>query len=160
MRDGGVILVVCIVLIGSVGWLILRANGVTPFTGPTVVVQATDEAPKEEPAPPPPPSKPVVKPRVEVAVAAIPPLPPVPPEPVRAVVPAPPPTRPYPSLLQIKKGVEKGNITAMYGDPSLSATTGSHGHTFDTFVYNRERGDSITIIRFEDGRVYAARATP
>lgn len=159
MRDGAVILIVCVVLIGSVGWLFLRANGVSPFSPPTVTVQSTDDGPKAEPPPPPPVAKPVARTKTEVA-AVVPPLPPMEAEPAPRVARPDPPGWPYPSIPQIRPGFEKKNITQMYGDPSLSATTGSHGHTFDTFVYNRDRGDAMTIIRFQDGRVYAARATP
>jgi hypothetical protein len=67
---------------------------------------------------------------------------------------------PFPSIEQIKPGFEKANITQMCGDPPLKATTGSNGHTFDTFVYYRDRGDAVTIIRFGDGKVYFAQAIP
>jgi hypothetical protein len=162
MRDGAVIFVVCVVLIGCVGWLILRANGISPFAPATVVVQSTGEPPKEEPKPSPPEKK-LVPVRAKTEIAAVVPV--AEPHAVVAVsapkpAVAPPPQMPYPSVPQIKPGFEKAHITQMYGDPSLRATTGSRGHTFDTFVYNRERGDAMTIIRFEDGRVYAARATP
>jgi hypothetical protein len=76
------------------------------------------------------------------------------------LVPSERPQMPYPSIVQIKPGLEKARITQMYGDPSLKATTGSNGHTFDTFVYDRDRGDAVTIIRFEDGKVYSVRAIP
>jgi len=157
MRDGAVLLIIFVVLIGSVGWLIVRANGITLFAEPAVVVEPFDEGLKEEPPLPLPP-RPAAKPRLE-AGAAFPSAPAeMLPAPPKAIHPAP--TFPYPSIPQIQLGFEKSNVTQMYGDPSLTATTGGHGHTFDTFVYHRNRGDSMTIIRFQDGRVYAARATP
>jgi len=162
MRDGAVIFVVCVVLIGCVGWLVLRANGISPFSPATVTVQPAEAPPKEEPKPSPPEKKLVAaRPKAEIAAAVSVAMPHT-----EIVVPrtnvqhAAQPQWPYPSVPQIRPGFEKSNITQMYGDPSLKATTGSHGHTFDTFVYNRDRGDAMTVIRFQDGRVYSARATP
>jgi hypothetical protein len=48
MRDGAVIFFVCVVLIGSIGWLFLRANGINPFVPATVTVQAKDEVPTKD----------------------------------------------------------------------------------------------------------------
>jgi len=170
MRDGAVIFFVCIVLIGSVGWLFLRSNGINPFAPATVTVQAKDEVPTKNKAqkvdrPEHPVRKmPVVKAKTEIAAVTPVVIPYIEIQPTSSrIVPSIPserPQMPYPSIVQIKPGLEKARITQMYGDPSLKATTGSNGHTFDTFVYDRDRGDVVTIIRFEDGKVYSARAIP
>ena len=169
--DGAVIFFVCVVLIVSVGWLFLRANGISPFEPATVIVEAKDEVPTENKAPTVERlahsvrKKPVVvKAKNEIAAVTpvvipyveIEPPPPI----VVPVVPSERPQMPYPSIAQIGPGLEKARITQMYGDPSLKAKTGSNGHTFDTFVYDRDRGDAVTIIRFEDGKVYSVRAIP
>jgi hypothetical protein len=100
----------------------------------------------------------VVKAKTEIAAVTPVVIPDIEIEPTSPrVVPLVPSERPqmrYPLIVQIKPGLEKARITQMYGNPSLKATTGSNGHTIDTFVYDRDRGDAVTIIRFEDGKVY------
>jgi hypothetical protein len=171
MRDGAVIFFVCVVLIGSVGWLYFRANGINPFAPATMTVQAKDEIPTknkdqkvERPAHPVRKMPVAVKAKTEIAAVTPVVIPDIEIEPTSPRVVSPVsserPQMPYPSIAQIKPGLEKARITQMYGDPSLKATTGSNGHTFDTFVYDRDRGDAVTIIRFEDGKVYSVRAIP
>jgi len=171
MRDGAVIFFVFVVLIGSVGWLFLRANGMNPFAPETVTVQAKDEVPTknkdqkvERPAHSVRKMPVVVKAKSEIAAVTPVVIPHIEVEPtaprVVPLVPLERPQMPYPSIAQIKPGFEKARITQMYGDPSLKVRTGSNGHTFDTFVYDRDRGDAVTIIRFEDGKVYSVRAIP
>jgi hypothetical protein len=183
MKDGVVIFVVCLVLIGCVGWLVLRANGLHPFAANKVAVQPQDEIFKENPEPVSTLEKapvvtkvnfedgdaaPVVIARKALNIPRETLLPPreapLKIENASAVLkppaPAPAAPAPFPSTPQIKPGSEKSHITQMYGNPALSATTGDHGHTFDTFVYNRDRGEAVTIIRFRDGKVSSARTTP
>jgi hypothetical protein len=170
MRDGAVIFFVCVVLILSVGWLFLRANGINPFAPPTVIADAEDRVPTknkaqrvERPAYSVRKKPVAVKPKTEIAVITPVLIPYIEAERTPRVVPLVPlerPRMPYPSIREIQPGFEKARITQMYGDPSLKTTTSSNGHTVDTFVYDRNRGDALTIIRFEDGKVYSARTAP
>jgi hypothetical protein len=69
------------------------------------------------------------------------------------VVHADPP--PLPSVEKIAPGLSGDSIIGMYGEPALSATTSTGGHTVETFVYARDDGGLATVVRLVDGRVLA-----
>ena len=166
MRDGVVIFVCCIVLIGCVAWVVSHDNGTQAFTPAAVTTEAKDDAPRMETPGHPSRKKsapirggfpiaaetPLVAPHIEFA-------PDVPPD-FSRVEPTGSPHMPYQSILQIRPGLEKARITQMYGEPNLRTITGTNDHTFDTFVYTQARGDAVVIIRFVDGRVYSVQANP
>jgi hypothetical protein len=147
-KDGTVLTVICLIVVGGIfAWW----QTSTHFLNPTVgyAVQET------KPTPPPPlvarrtvgPKRPVlVEPPAivdgPVAVGAIP------------VVRHDPP--PFPAVEQVPTGVHEDSVTGTYGDPALSTVTSTGGHTIETFVYTRGRGQSATVIRVEDGKVAGA----
>jgi len=147
-KDGTVLTAICLIVVGGVvAWW----QTSTHFLNPTVgyAVQET------KPAPPPP----------LVARRPVGPKPPATAEPP-AVVASPvavgaiPAVRhdplPFPVVERIPAGVHEDSVTGTYGDPALSAVTSTEGHTVETFVYTRGRGQSATVIRLEDGKVAGA----
>ena len=149
LKDGVVLMVICLIVVGglAVWWIQTPAHPVTAA------------APQlQEPAPAPPPApvikrvsrpKPAPPPAVEEPAVVAEVIPPPAPK-----VQLPPP--PFPAVEQIASGSHETAITSKYGDPALSAVTSSGGHMVETFVYARNRGRNATIIRLEDGKVATA----
>ena len=162
MRDGAVIFVWCITLVGSVVWIVSHQNGIHPFTPAAVTTEAREKAPKEEPRVHPSRRKSAsikrgtsitADTRLEIPHIEVSPD-------VPKIEPTAPPQMPSSSILQIRLGLEKASVRQMYGDPNLRTITGTNDHTFDTFVYTQVRGDEVVIIHFVDGIVFSAQAIP
>jgi hypothetical protein len=76
---------------------------------------------------------------------------PAPAEPV-----APPPSRPFPTMQEIRSGADADKIVETYGEPALSTLTADNNHVLETLVYTKEQGKVQTLIRVEDGKVLSA----
>ena len=162
MKDGVVLLVICLIGIGGV-YVFWRGPSqvyVAPVEKPaiesktaaktaarTVAVASAKPKPAGAFASLPPTAALESSPITEAAEPE-----PAPPPPVAVVKPQPP----FPEGGRIAPGVQGDMITRTYGDPALSAVTSSGRHVVETFVYAKERGRRATVIRVEDGKVASA----
>ena len=166
MKDGALLLVVGIVVVGA-GWLLVHMGAFHPSPSPAVIVQPKAEGVKASPKASTPvrsqrESKPVKLHGSEVFTVTMP----IAPSGIDRIVPlvaaaapvAVPPAAVsrFPTVDEIRAGAEKPQIKEIFGDPALSALTTHRGHDLETFVYARNRGQSIAVICFEDGKVTAA----
>ena len=147
MKDFFLLVIVCIVIIGGVGWLLLPGP-IGSLLHPTVSVAPSKPTPEKASATPPeaPVKKSVPPKKIETpALTAV--------APATAVRPAPAREAPVrlPSPWEVLPGEERSAVVERYGDPTLSASTMDTGHLFETYVYRSDRYQSI--IHLEDGRV-------
>src|SRR5258706_15024386 len=156
MKDGIVLFVVCMLLVGLIGWWYVR----DPFH-PSPSANLIGPAAGEESKSPGPPKKPK-NPNTQVKRQLSPETVAADPRPAFAAIPAVPlsvaaaPAPPFPAVDQISKGAAKVGIAETFGPPALSVTASNDGHVLETYVYARDRGQALTFIRFEDGIVLSA----
>ena len=159
MRDGIPILMLSVLAIGGVGFWLTRLDAFNPTrtrVGFTPSAE-TNEKPKTSAAG----KSSITKPRAESAhikphaveettmVVSVK----VPETSPPNATPSEPP--PFPNADQIRINTHKLKISERFGSPALSAMTTDQGHTMETFVYERDRGRALTIIRFKDGEVFS-----
>lgn len=170
MRDGALLIVVGAVVLGGTGWLVAHMGAVhprQPAVQPVPVI-ATPRVEEVKPDPPPSPkatpkraSKPVIPVFSETVIVPVPeseadrtaPIAELAPTPTAAPVTAAPAR--FPVVEEIRWGTDKPQIKELFGDPALSAVTTNLGHDLEAYVYSRDRGQAVTVIRFEDGKVTA-----
>jgi hypothetical protein len=154
LKDGTVLMVICIIALGGLAaWWIKAPAHVLSSTRTEIEepAAAPTPAPAAKHLPKFKSSAPDVEPEPVVADAPV----------VVGSTPAPvvrvqTPARPFPAVDQISRGAHEDAITDKYGDPALSAVTFSGGHMLETFVYSRNGGGSATVIRLQDGKVATA----
>jgi hypothetical protein len=152
LKDGLVLLVVCVLLVGGTFWWSTQAP-VRHLSVPAEQVLKQEAVAKTAVPVAKAPQHRSSRPPVVQQAAVVEPVPALAaPEPA-PVIPPPPP---FPAVDQIKTGSHEDAITGKYGEPALSAMTTAGGHMVETLIYARERGRFATVIRLEDGRVSAA----
>jgi len=157
MKDGVLFILVTLGGIAGIAWFVMSyGSGFRPFqsVSPRTSYQepvATNRPAVEKRKAAPKQSKPHLPEEIAVVQPTLP-EPPVRPA-ASLVTPGP---RPFPSPGDISVGVQKAQIVEAFGDPTLAMTATDRGHVAETFVYQRNRRQSPTIIRLEDGKVLAA----
>lgn len=154
MKEAILLVGICGLVVLSVGWYLLPAPAYDFFRKSAVSVQPhPGEGENSQPAEPEPEQEP--RRSHSKHVASKPPV-------LHAglegnaerFVPVPAPAPPaFPAPADVRPGTERSRIIEKFGTPALAASTADRGHLFETFVYRRERLQ--TVIRMQDGTVAA-----
>jgi len=151
MKDGLLLVVLCVMAIAGIGWFLLPGPAHALFTKTVVSV-----SPHDPPKPEKPPKAVAKKGRWSAAShgAAAPALEFAPP--IAAALTLLPPAAPapsfgFPAAGDIQVGTDRSRILARYGTPSLAASTADGGHFIETYVYKHNREEAL--IRLKDGLV-------
>jgi len=147
MKYGLSLLLVCIVTVAGVAMLLLVIDLVRPLRSANVIVRQEPEAPPEAS------SHPRTKQASKSATWRVP-------QTHTVIEPAPTQEKssaaPFVAGDQISVGTPKETIEKMYGDLALSTRRVDRGHDLETLVYTRDRGQEVTVISLEDGKVSSA----
>ena len=143
MKDGLILLLVSIVLVGGVAMWLLGIDPAAPFRSANVIV-------RQEPEPPPAGSQAKAKQASKLSKSRIP-------QKSAVIEHAPTPRVPTAAAIdaveRIPTSLQKEIISKTYGEPALSTTRVVRGRELETLVYTRDRGKEVTVISLEDGKV-------